>query len=262
MAFNSDLPWQSSMLFEQTLIQGKVPFDIIFDEHVKDLSKYRVLVLAGQECLSDEQLRLIREFVNRRGGLVATEDSSLYTEWRLRRQEFGLKDLLQVDAPRGRGGQSAPEGAPRRNQVGPGRVVYVPSVRPAVARPRATPMTSRFWKLPVNWQELLSAVSWAAKDDLSLVVKAPITVTAELQEQKGAGKLLVHLINYDADRKPQAGKIEVSLRIPQDKKVEQVTILSPDEPKPQSVTCALKNGRAIFMVPGLKTYSLAVLQLR
>jgi hypothetical protein len=123
-------------------------------------------------------------------------------------------------------------------------------------------MTSRYWKLPVNWQELLFAVSWAAKDDLSLAVKGPLTVTAELQEQKAAGKLLVHLINYDAERRPQAGRIELSLRIPPGKKVEQVTILSPDEPKPQSVTCALKNGRAVFTVPGLKTYSLAVLQLR
>jgi len=258
MAYNNDLPWQSAMLFEQALIQGRVPFDIIFDQHLNDLSKYRVLVLPDQECLSDEQGRLIREYVNRGGGLVATEDSSLYTEWRQRRREFGLRDLFQIDPPGGRGR----EAAARRNEVAQGRVVYIPSVRPALPKRPAAPMTSEFWKLPVNWEELLSAVRWAARDDLSLVVKAPLTVTAELQEQKGTGKLLVHLINYDVDRKPQAGKIEVSLRIPRGKKAGQVTVLSPDEAKPQSVVCALKNDRAVFTVPGLKTYSVAVLQLR
>ena len=44
MAFNNDLPWQSSMLVEQVLIEGKMPFDIIFDENLlKNLDRYKVL---------------------------------------------------------------------------------------------------------------------------------------------------------------------------------------------------------------------------
>ena len=54
MAFNNDLPAVSFILFTQALIQAKVPFDIIFDEHLQDLSRYRALVLADQECLDDE----------------------------------------------------------------------------------------------------------------------------------------------------------------------------------------------------------------
>ena len=130
MAFNNDLPWQSAMLFEQTLIQGKVPFDIIFDANLRDLSKYRVLALPDQECLSDEQIALIREFVNRGGGLVATELSSLYTPWRQRRREFGLNSLFQVAAPRWSparaGGEKAPAIAPVR--------------RPGGQRPRGLPL--------------------------------------------------------------------------------------------------------------------------
>ena len=49
MAYNNDLPYQSTYLYEQVLIQNKIPFDIIFDDQLKDLSKYKVLVLADQE---------------------------------------------------------------------------------------------------------------------------------------------------------------------------------------------------------------------
>ena len=56
MGFDGDRPAVSFMLFTQALIQGRIPFDIIPAEQLKDLSKYRVLVLADQECLSDEQV--------------------------------------------------------------------------------------------------------------------------------------------------------------------------------------------------------------
>ena len=50
----------------------------------------------------------IRKYVEQGGGLVATEHTSLYTEWRRRRPDFGLKDLFQVAAPTWPG-QDAPE---------------------------------------------------------------------------------------------------------------------------------------------------------
>ena len=97
MAFNNDRPWQSTYLFEQALIQNRIPFDIIFDDQLKNLSKFKVLILADQECLNDESLALIREYVKNGGGLVATEFTSLYTEWRERKRDFGLKDLFKIN---------------------------------------------------------------------------------------------------------------------------------------------------------------------
>jgi hypothetical protein len=41
----------SAVLAEQALIHARIPFDLIFDEHLADLSKYRVLVLPDTECL-------------------------------------------------------------------------------------------------------------------------------------------------------------------------------------------------------------------
>ncbi len=265
MAFNHDLPWQSSMLMEQALIQNRIPFDIIFDANLRDLSKYRVLVLADQECLSDEQMESIRRFVNGGGGLVATELSSLYTPWRERRREFGLHDLFKIQTPRWMpsrtGGEEAPDIAPVRNTVGQGRVAYLARITPAIAKPAAAAMTSQYWKLPVNSQEVIAAVKWAAGDNLSLDVKAPQTVTAELTSQKDEGRFMIHLVNFDK-RAPVAGRIEVSLRIPEGKQVEQVTLLSPDEKAPQTLTPVTRSGRAVFAVSRLKTYAVAVIRLR
>ena len=36
------------MLFEQTLIQFHIPFGLVFDQQLRDFSRYKALVLADQ----------------------------------------------------------------------------------------------------------------------------------------------------------------------------------------------------------------------
>lgn len=257
MGYNNDRPAVSFMLFGQALIQAKVPFDLIFDQHLNDLSKYRVLVLADQECLSNEQLELIRNFVHQGGGLVATEHTSLYTEWRRRRPDFGLKDLWPVAAPPWRG-MSSPEEvlkiSPVRQTIGKGRVVYLPEVKPAIEKPPTAPMTNQYWMLPENWEESVDAVQWAAGGRLTLEVNAPLTVTAELLRQPGTGRLLLHLINYDLDRTPQVKNIHVRIRGSYNTK--EVVVMSPDGP-PETVTPTMKDEELEFTISALKGYSVA-----
>jgi hypothetical protein len=265
LGFNNDRPAVSTMLFEQALIEAKVPFDIIFDENLCDLSKYRVLVLADQECLSDDQLPRISEYVHQGGGLVATEHTSLYTPWRQRRRDFGLKDLLEVEAPPWRESEeNEPEELlkipPVRNQIGKGRAVYIAAVKPSIEKPPAQRTTSEYWKLPVNWEELIEAVQWAAAGRLSLQVNAPLTVAAEVTEQREEGRTIIHLLNYDAVRTPQVSNIGVSLEIPRGKKVKGISLLSPDEEGTSSPSFTTRNGSLLFTVPRLKTYTLAVIQ--
>lgn len=264
MGFNNDRPAVSTMLFEQALIQGHVPFDIIFDDNLGDLSKYRVLVLADQECLNAEKLDLIRKFVQGGGGLVVTEHSSLYTEWRQRRREFGLQDLLKVDAPPWHGPRT-PEDLlkipPVRNPAGRGRVAYIPEVRPAIEKPPSARMTSEYWKLPVNWKELVDSVKWAAGGRLSLEVTAPLTVVTELMEQKQKRRILLHLLNYSVAQTTPVKRVEVSLQIPEKEKLMKVSLLSPDAESAQSLAATVKKGTVSFTVPRLVTYSLAVIEL-
>ena len=84
---------------EQALIQSMIPFDLIFDQHLADLSKYRVLILPQTECLSDAQLAAVRRFVEGGGGLIATGQAGLYDEWRRVRVRPGLAGLVDSQSP-------------------------------------------------------------------------------------------------------------------------------------------------------------------
>ena len=262
MGFNNDRPAVSTMLFEQSLIQGKVPFDIIFDDNLKDLSKYHVLALTDQECLSDEQMDLVRQFVRGGGGLVVSEHTSLYTPWRQRRRNFGLKDLIGLDAPPWRGSYE-PEPILKtstHNRFGSGRVVYIPEVKAVIAKPHGEPMTSEYWKLPANWKELNDSVKWAAGGQLSMEVTAPTTVAAELVEQRQGKRLMVHLVNYNVAKVPAVTGIQVSLQLAPKQKVRKAFLLSPEQEGTRSLMVTEQNGRALITVPELRTYALAVVQ--
>jgi hypothetical protein len=265
MGFNNDRPAVSFMLFTQALIQARISFDIIFNENLKDLPKYRVLVLADQECLNDSQLNLMRQFVNEGGGLVATEMTSLFTPWRLRRPDFGLGDLFQVHAPRGSrsGGERELAIPPVQNQVGRGRVSYIPAIKPAIEKPPAERMTSQYWKLPLNWEELIGQVRWAAGGKFSLETRAPETLAlvAELTEQAGNSRRLVHLLNYDSPRGSSLTGVKVELELPKGQRVRQVTLLTPDGGESATVTTATQNNRARFTVPQVRIYTMAVIDL-
>jgi hypothetical protein len=264
VGFNNDRPAVSTMLFEQALIESKVPFDIIFDDNLKDLSKYRVLALADQECLNEDQMDLIRKFVSDGGAVVATEYTSLFSNWRERRPDFGLKDLFRVTAPewRGiRGGDQFPASGPVRNQVGRGRVVYIPEIKPAIPKPMGARMTSEYWKLPVNWKEIVESVRWAAGGAFSLEMNAPPSVIAEPMRRAEGKELLLHLVNYDVARDPSVSNIEVSLRLPQNAQVENVTLLSPDRADTPSLAYKVHDGMVAFIVPRLATYDLALVRL-
>lgn len=257
MGLNNDLPWQSTMLLEQTLIQANIPFDIVFDDNLRNLRRYKVLALADQECLSDEQAELIRQYVRQGGGVFATEGSSLYTNWRERRRDFPLKDLFRVTAPEWRPGhllEPILPGGPVRSKFAQGRVVYVPAIQPALPKPPSVSMTSEYWKLPVNWQELVKEMRWAAGGEFSLEVKAPVTVTSELLEQKETGKLFVHLLNYDAKGKPEVESIEIRLKVPPGRRVKTVDLLSPDEGGEQILTYDMSDQTITVKIPRLHIY--------
>jgi hypothetical protein len=265
IGFNNDRPAVSTMLFEQALIQSRIPFDVIFDDNLKDLSKYRVLALADQECLDEAQMDLIRRFVAGGGSVVATEYTSLFDNWRRRRPDFGLRDLFGVSAPAFRGSRTRlqfPEAGPIRKETGRGRVVYIPEIKQAIEKPMGARMTYQYWKLPENWREIVESVRWAAGSGFSLESNAPATVVAEPLQRRGAKELLVHLLNYDVARAPSVSNIEVKLRVPQGESVRKVTLLSPDRAEAQTLAATMRNGAVAFTVPRLATYDLAVIELK
>jgi len=246
----------STILFEQSLIQGKVPFAIIYDRHLQDLSKYKVLVLADQDALSDGQLKDIRAFVEKGGGLVATEETSLLTEWRRHRMKFGLADLFGFEEPPGKGTATV------RRPYGKGRVAYIPRIEAAVPAPPVQmhyTVANKYWKLPKNHSELLQSVKWAAGGELTAEVEAPDWVTIELARQRGTGFWLLHLLNFNTTKPVE--NIGVTMRMPAGMQLREAFVETPDGGGRQLLPVATQGQTVTFRVPRLKVYEVVLLRL-
>lgn len=264
MAWNNDGPAVSFMLASQMLIQMKVPFDIVFDEHLQNLSKYRVLFLADQECLSEAQLKQIQAFVRNGGSLVATGDSSLYTEQRKRRPDFGLRDCFGMTArTESEPSRRAPKTSAHRNQFGKGRVAYLPAIEPAVPKPPAVAMRSQYWKLPLNQSEILSAIQWTMGGPFSVETPASLSpyVVIDLVEQKARNRRILHVVNYDCARNPSIENIAVSVAAPASGVVKAVRLLTPDGPATRSLKFAAEGHAVRFVLPSLNTYDLIAMEI-
>lgn len=245
-----------TVLAEQTLIQHKIPFGIIFDRQLAELDQYKVLVLADQDALSDAQITRIRRFVAEGGGLVATWNTSMLDEWRRRRPKFGLADVFGIDTPASVDENSAP----LRREYGKGRVVYVPRVRTDAKRPYGmAAIPNALWKLPSNAGELADAVRWAAGGKLSASVQAPLWVTAELARQEGTDAHLVHLINFKL--RERLNDIPVEVRVPAGLRIRSAEVVSPDTAARTPLPVAGNDGVARLKVPSLDVYSLVILRM-
>jgi hypothetical protein len=78
---------------EDALIEGRVPFQIIHDDQLDDLGRYRAVVLAGCAAMSDRQLELAREYVSSGGRLCVVGPAATHDEWMRPRQAPGLEGL-------------------------------------------------------------------------------------------------------------------------------------------------------------------------
>src|ERR1035438_6187833 len=94
LTYNNAAVQLCTVLVEQALIEAGVPFDHVFDDGLWDLAKYKVLILPNSECLSDEQIALLRSYVEGGGALVATGQAGQYDEWRRVRITPGLAGMV------------------------------------------------------------------------------------------------------------------------------------------------------------------------
>jgi hypothetical protein len=65
-------------------------------DHPDQLSKYKVIYLADNVCLTDQQTKNIKQFVHDGGGLIAGYSTSLYNKDSTRNSTFDLQDLIKV----------------------------------------------------------------------------------------------------------------------------------------------------------------------
>ena len=87
-----------SLGFYQAMVEARIPFEMVHDELLdpEHLSAFRTLILPNIAALSEKQCEQIRQYVNGGGNLVATWETSLYNEWGVRSEDFGLAPLFGV----------------------------------------------------------------------------------------------------------------------------------------------------------------------
>jgi hypothetical protein len=95
------------------LLEGRFFFDFVHEDRLEPerLKKYAALILPNIALLSDEQCAHLRTYVEQGGSLVATFETSMYTNDNQHRADFGLADVLGIHAAGpviGRRGNSNP----------------------------------------------------------------------------------------------------------------------------------------------------------
>jgi hypothetical protein len=80
------------------LLEGRFLFDFVHEDRwqLERLKKYSALILPNIALLSDEQCGQLREYVNQGGSLLATFETSMYTNTNERRKDFGLADVFGI----------------------------------------------------------------------------------------------------------------------------------------------------------------------
>jgi hypothetical protein len=78
------------------LVEARIPFEMVHDRKLEDLSRFKLAILPNVAALSTAQCESLRRFVAGGGSLVATFATSLFDEWGAPRSDFGLADVLGV----------------------------------------------------------------------------------------------------------------------------------------------------------------------
>ena len=75
-----------------------LPVAVINDWNLNeaDLAKYSVLLMPNTACLDEKQTKAVTEFVKRGGGLVASQDTSLFDEFGTPKKDFSLDEVMGV----------------------------------------------------------------------------------------------------------------------------------------------------------------------
>jgi hypothetical protein len=78
---------------EQSLIENRVPFQIVYDGQLNDLSRYKAVVLAGCTAMSDRQVEQLHRYMQAGGRLCLVGPTATRDEWNEPRTEPALDDL-------------------------------------------------------------------------------------------------------------------------------------------------------------------------
>jgi len=208
LATNSVDTHYASVLATQALMAGHVPFELVLDEDLADIGRCRLLILPDVECVSNDMAEIIINYVRSGGGLVMTDRTGWYDQWRRLRPENVLTKMFGVlpSLPPRSGGrynspQPGPECDPIRAELGQGRAAYLGRLIPKV--PFSYDQSD--WRIdrkyrhrPTNWKQFVEQALWAGRE-LSFSMIGPEWIVADVHVLADSS-MSVHLLNYKSNK--------------------------------------------------------------
>lgn len=252
MAYSVSANWIPTTLIEQVLIQYKVPFDLLFDEQLNDIGRYRAVVLADQDCISDAQAALLLRYVEQGGTLLVSGRVGRFNEWREERRSSVL---------------------PPAGQRSKGRIVSIPEIvrgdthsaksntgnqdpEPGITLQRGAQLSPSQWVLPKNHEEIYKAILSTMPSGFSMMSEAPLTTVMELLARAKTKETIVHFVNFD--RRNSAAPFAVSVCNQFSGSVKSVTCFTPEQGSPMNLTFKQTGDSVRFMTPPANVYAMIV----
>jgi hypothetical protein len=276
LTFNCLEPHYSAVLAFNGLLGGHVPFDLVPEITPQRLRRYTTIVLPNAECLSDDEIKVLLEYVQSGGGLVLTDQTGVFDGWRRRRPQQALLNVL-ID-PADFAKFNTAKSREVKGVYGKGRFVYLPRIEPqrpfdaqkfaidSIAFRNSSEhyphawdhagfaITKEHWTLPKNQKQFVAAVEWVFGAALPVSVSGPESLAVETR-LNSAGELIVHLLNYNLTK--AAGGVSINCS---ESKYRHATLFTPGSESAKNLKISNTKSGSVVKVGAVERY--AVVQMK
>lgn len=288
MAYSIVATLVPTILMEQVLIQHKIPFDIIYDEQMDGIGRYRAIILPGQESLSNAWMDKLTAYARSGGTVLFTGNTADYNDWREMRTTNPLLALMGLPSHRRMLGREEEEtlshsqgSAPAAvsvKAIGKGKLVYIPEIVPGLAGSMETrrggiagdetasyasqahggTFSPADWVLPKNHLEIREAIAGNLSEPLSITTEAPLTTVMEIWTRPKSNETIVHFVNFDTATVPAPFQVRLRNQF-SGRKAASVSYFTPEADEPRKLEFTEQNGVIAFTTPLAKVYSMVVI---
>lgn len=253
MAFNGQEPHLATLAMEQTLIENKIPFHILIDPAPSDLSRYPVVTLAEQECLSDQSISALLSYLREGGSVFIVGDTGMRDSWRRIRTGDSLRQRLMAEAS-----EVAKVGTSARGSHGRGRFFWI-SAGGSVDEGQSTPRSGQGVSSAAELAPLLlDGLDFAMRNRRSVrFQRIDRSAAAEATFNAENSMFHLHVVNYDPTRELAENRVSLELG----RTAISAEWFDVDRGTATSLEVETSGDRLEIMLPAVKTYGVLVLTL-
>lgn len=242
-----------------SLMEMKVPFDIVVEKNLLQcaaMQRYDALLVPEASCLSDRDVRALKQYVRSGGRLITTAFTGACDELGRRRSKAWCRSIFERCNVRHQ----------QSMVVGKGEIVFLPFLSPGddirLSKGYMFAGSAKFGLEDQDNRMVKIKEQLGAAGSLLVVTNCPMCVSISTMRQQLGKKTryILHVINRAAEG--HLKDIGISL-VPERWFVpRRVTVLSPDKAgRIMSVPFTWRRSRGVsFVLPDLKVYSLIVVE--